>query len=106
MFDIAHPDAVVKSAFRQIMANGAQLLYFKEYRVYAPTLLPTPKGNASILPPIDFPKRSCFLSCTIPVFLSIPPRKFIGFLATSKEPFAFPRTITLTFILFLPVLFF
>ena len=86
IFARAQPETVVRSAFKQIIACGAHLLDFREYIVYAPTLLPTPKGKTRIFSARYLPKRSCFSSLILPVFLSTAPRKFIGFFETRVIP--------------------
>lgn len=92
----AHPEATVRSASLHTIAAGAAPLLPSEYIVYAPTLLPDPRGNASTAPAIDLPNSGCPLSRTSPVFLSTAPRKLIGSDESSTVPAALPRTITLT----------
>ena len=84
------------SASLHTIAAGAAPSLPSEYIVYAPTLLPAPRGNASTAPATDLPNSSWSLSRTTPVLLSTAPRKLIGAADSTTGPAALPRTMILT----------
>lgn len=84
---MAHAEAVIVSVlFIHMTAKGASPFIFKEYKIYAPTLLPTAFGKTKTLALRDLPYSSCELSWTVPVLGSIIVRKLMGCLVTSGCP--------------------
>jgi hypothetical protein len=101
MFEIAHPDAVVMSILLEhTTANGPTDFFFKLYRTYAPTLLPTEYGKTNILSLNVFPYRSWFTSLISPFSALIIVRKFMGVFDIKASPSANPFTMHLHLILF------